>query len=467
MNMIILVLLSLPLIVSGLFGTSLSVCVKDNQPTQIRLAFIPNGMTVSWTTSSNANSPTSVVKYGLSKTNLNKQASGYVTTYGTSNFHNVLLKGLTPNTIYYYQIAASGTVGTSGKYSFKTAPEPSNGQFTVTILGDWGSTQIVPLIKTPKGPMCTCSGDTLKALKKKLSSTDFFWHLGDAAYADDFYLNNHDFSSLLHHPYEGLLDNFQCTLQPLSSTKSYMILPGNHEVKCNEIPIIDDHCPKPTTNFSTFLDRYRMPGIESGGFSNLWYSFDYGLVHFAIINTETDFPSSPSGPGTSLDGGNFISNTAQLKWLENDLKKANNRRAQIPWIIVGGHRPFYSSSPDSICEACKTAFEPILIKYKVDMYFSGHAHWYERIYPIKNGKFNKNSNSYTHPTGIIHLTTGAAGNPECSESQHSPASYSANISYQCSFGQLRINSRTNAKWTVFDTTASNKIIDEININIKH
>ncbi|CAF1089387.1 unnamed protein product [Didymodactylos carnosus] len=467
--MVILVLLSLPLIVSGQFsvGISLSVCVKDNQPTQIRLAFIPNGMTVSWTTSSKANSPTSVVKYGLSKTNLNKQASGYVTTYGTSNFHNVLLKGLTPNTIYYYQIAASGTVGTSGKYSFKTAPEPSNGQFTVTILGDWGSTKFLSLIRIPTDPVCSCSGETLKALKKKLSSTDFFWHLGDAAYADDFYLQTY-YKRLFPDPYEALLDDFQCTLQPLSSTKSYMILPGNHEVKCAEIPVYD-YCSKSNSNFTTFLDRYRMPGIESGGFSNLWYSFDYGLVHFVIINTETDFPSSPSGRGTLLNAGNFGTKGAQLKWLENDLKKANNRRAQIPWIIVGGHRPFYSSAFDSICDICRAVFEPILIKYKVDMYFSGHAHWYERTYPIKNGKFNKNPNSYTHPTGIIHLTTGAAGNPECGEGQVSPASYSANISYQCSFGQLRINSRTNAKWTVFDTTSSKnmKIIDQIDINIKH
>lgn len=30
---------------------------------------------------------------------------------------------------------------------------------------------------------------------------------------------------------------------------------------------------------------------ESGGTDNMWFSFDYGLVHYVQISTETDFPN--------------------------------------------------------------------------------------------------------------------------------------------------------------------------------
>lgn len=49
-------------------------------------------------------------------------------------------------------------------------------------------------------------------------------------------------------------------------------------------------------NFTTYQHRFRMPGSESGGVGNFWYSFDYGLAHFVSIDGETDFPYSPEWP---------------------------------------------------------------------------------------------------------------------------------------------------------------------------
>lgn len=39
-----------------------------------------------------------------------------------------------------------------------------------------------------------------------------------------------------------------------------------------------------------------MPGNETGGVSNFWYSFDYGNAHFVSMDGETDFPYSPEYP---------------------------------------------------------------------------------------------------------------------------------------------------------------------------
>lgn len=92
-------------------------------------------------------------------------------------------------------------------------------------------------------------------------------------------------------------------------------------------------------------------------------------MHFIQINTETDFPSSPMGPGTYYNAGPFGN---QLAWLEADLEAAAQNRKTVPWIVVSGHRPWYTSGGK--CTACSAAFEALLVKYDVDIYFSGHVH---------------------------------------------------------------------------------------------
>ena len=49
-------------------------------------------------------------------------------------------------------------------------------------------------------------------------------------------------------------------------------------------------------NFTAFQNRFRMPGPETGGVGNFWYSFDYGLAHFISLDGETDFAYSPEWP---------------------------------------------------------------------------------------------------------------------------------------------------------------------------
>lgn len=105
-----------------------------------------------------------------------------------------------------------------------------------------------------------------------------------------------------------------------------------------------------------------MPGKESGGVGNFWYSFDYGLAHFISFNSETDFPYSPEWPFVrdvngekrlpmenetySTDSGpfgyiksNWTENESyeQYHWLKQDLAKVN--RKKTPWIIAMSHRP--------------------------------------------------------------------------------------------------------------------------------
>lgn len=50
--------------------------------------------------------------------------------------------------------------------------------------------------------------------------------------------------------------------------------------------------------------------------------------------------------------------------------------------------------------------EPLLEQHKVDMYFTGHIHMYERSLPVMRGQVEQ---SYVNPSGVVHINTGNSG----------------------------------------------------------
>ena len=133
--------------------------------------------------------------------------------------------------------------------------------------------------------------------------------------------------------------------------------------------------------------RYHMP--ENGN-ALYWFSFDYGMIHMIHISTEHDFTKG----------------SAQIKWLENDLK--NIDRKKTPWVFIGGHRPMYNSEiydgDIRVSHYMRAGFEDLMIKYKVDLALWAHMHAYERTCKVNNGKC-VTGDEY----GITHLTIGNAG----------------------------------------------------------
>jgi hypothetical protein len=221
--------------------------------------------------------------------------------------------------------------------------------------------------------------------------------------------------------------NFYDQLAPVAGRKAYMVSPGNHEADCTEIPYTSGLCPEGQHNFTDFMNRFgkTMPAVfpstseSSSAQSNaqtaaslalppFWYSFEYGMAHVVMINTETDFPNSPDGPGTGLNDGNFGSAGQQLAFLEADLASVD--RSVTPWLILGGHRPWYSTGSDNICEACQVAFEDLMYKYGVDVAIFGHVHNSQRFNPIYQ--------NVTDPAGLnnpkapMYVVMGGAGNIE-------------------------------------------------------
>jgi hypothetical protein len=124
---------------------------------------------------------------------------------------------------------------------------------------------------------------------------------------------------------------------------------------------------------------------ESGGFPSqleVFYSFDYGDVHFLSLNSELwDFTQT-------LNGIN------QMKtWIEQDLNQ-NEKTFTIAYF----HQPPYSKgSHDSddiqelVMKAMREHLIPLLESYDVDLVVCGHSHVFERSHLIHGHYGNSSS----------------------------------------------------------------------------
>jgi hypothetical protein len=117
---------------------------------------------------------------------------------------------------------------------------------------------------------------------------------------------------------------------------------------------------------------------------NMWYSFDYGPIHFVMTNTETDYegaPLEPFGEMGFIPTGKFGLPGEYEKWLQEDIINATNR-SDKPFIIVVGHRPI--SVLDDKTDPFVTPLNEKTIQtigHNAHVYISGHVHYYSRSIP--------------------------------------------------------------------------------------
>ena len=57
-------------------------------------------------------------------------------------------------------------------------------------------------------------------------------------------------------------------------------------------------------------------------------------------------------------------------------------------------------------DGLRYGIEPLLEQHKVDMYFTGHIHMYERSLPVMRSQVEQ---SYVNPKGVVHINTGNSG----------------------------------------------------------
>jgi acid phosphatase type 7 len=369
------------------------------------------------------------------KNQANYRSGDDVLEYRSPYYHHITIRGLEPNTTYYYRPVAH-----SNMRSFSSEPGmavPSNTDYKMDSQGpeesgkrrlrmeQQNTTTVVPL-RAYDGSMKACPppqkirsfrtapnvtaqsevgvesafaiiGDlgqyehsqaTLASVMRYESSIDAIILAGDIAY-----------SRLDHRQWDTFLDFLDD--YPVAERIPMMIVPGNHDI---------DKTKSSRDIFLAYERRFRMPrvhppelGLYEGEdieldmdappyplpyeWGNAYYAWTFGLVKMVMVNAYSSMEPD----------------SIQYKWLVEELSAVDRQRT--PWLTVVIHVPIYNTfgvhRHDLQIVAAREHLEPLFVHHGVNVVFSGHIHAYSRTAPVVNGQLSQ--------TGPIHIVVGAGG----------------------------------------------------------
>ncbi|WKY10663.1 hypothetical protein Q1695_002770 [Nippostrongylus brasiliensis] len=370
-------------------------------------------MNVVWTTFDKDNS---TLLYGSSPSSLTFSVEGSEKAWKTGGIlrytHEATMTDLLPSTTYWYRI---------GKRSFQFKTLPANPEsFRVCVFGDLGYEH---------------GHSTASIIRNGMAGMfDFIIHIGDIAYD-------------LHSDAGRTGDKFMNVLEPVISRIPYMVVAGNHEDDGN--------------NFMNFQERFRMPANDFN--DNQFYSFDLGPVHFVALSTEYYYYDS-------IGSERLL---AQYNWLQKDLQNAVSNRQRTPWIVSYLHRPFYCSSKGNndcsdsdsalirVGDSKKPGLEEVFLKYRLDVGFWGHKHFYERFYPVANGTYWNGSDCYHNALAPTYIITGSAGCHSSGTFDKHPTPFSAKRTNQYGYTIMTVANATHIHLEQISIDLDEAVVDDL------
>jgi hypothetical protein len=328
-----------------------------------------HNMTVSWGTQS---LQTGAVWYGTSI-----PYSNTVNETTADTIHHVNLTELSISTHYFYKVI-SGDDSATG--DFWTAPTPSE-SFEIIAYGDSRSNPAVHQSVVNR---------YMQYPHKLILS------MGDLAYHGEYW----EFDAYLFQPAAIAL-----------GTSPFISCEGSHDADPWNTP--------PDFTFTNYQNLMAFPGNE------LYFSFDYGLIHFTVLQSDIAHQYGPQTP--------------QTEWLISDLTATHQ-----PYRIVMTHMPPYTSGSGNLSNMLiRQYWCPIFQQHHVQMVINGHQHFYQRCEPGDS---------------IVYVITGGGGAPLYTptyDSSYVVSAYRANH-----FLKLQVNPDS-IEVTAIDT--SNTVLDQFSI----
>ena len=271
-----------------------------------------------------------------------------ITTY----LHTVTLSGLTANTKYEYRVGYGDK--RSDWHDFATA---GKGQFKALIFPDSQSNDY-------RG-----WANLVQAAGKANPDAAFFVNMGDLVDNGE----DHTQWRAWFDAVNGLIDRI-----PVAT------LLGNHETYDLNWKI---RMPQ------AYLKLFALPANGSQERKNQYYSYDYGDVHFIVLNTQLA-EMEQFQPGLLA---------AETEWFKRDIAKTDKK-----WKVVLMHKDVltYAFKSKSGRQAgisdIGQAFMPLFDQYGVDVVLTAHLHTYRNRGHIQN--FERDAR------GPLYILTGVAGN---------------------------------------------------------
>ncbi|MBR2215202.1 MAG: metallophosphoesterase family protein [Selenomonadaceae bacterium] len=142
-----------------------------------------------------------------------------------------------------------------------------------------------------------------------------------------------------------------------------------------------------------YLNYFHAPDNDSEVFARYYYSFDYGAVHFVVLNTQWE-ETEEFSPGLK---------EAQIAWLREDV-----RQSKTPWKIALLHKDVLQyrihNRPERLegISDIGEVFMPLFDELNFDIVFTAHLHTYRDRGHIYN--FRRDTQ------GALYILTGVAGN---------------------------------------------------------
>lgn len=176
-------------------------------------------------------------------------------------------------------------------------------------------------------------------------------------------------------------DDWFAAMEHIAAQTALVPVLGNHETYDRNWKI---RWPK------AFLHYFSgVPNNGSRRFPGTYFSFDYGPVHFIVLNTQWE-ELEPMRPGLFAE---------QRDWLRRDALASRK-----PWKIVLMHKDIIEADlpPQNELSDTGSRLMPLFDKLKIDVVLTGHNHTYRRRAPIRNFRRSRQ--------GALYICTGVAGN---------------------------------------------------------
>jgi len=288
--------------------------------------------------------------------------------------HKVVVPNLQPFTDYFYAVGTptGDLAGDDPEHYFNILPpQGSTGPVRIWAIGDFGKDNNEKI--QVRESYLDEAAQTGKA--------DVWLWLGDNAYNDG---TDSEYQQKVFDGVNGFHKVFPNTV--------FWPTPGNHDY--NSVNLL----APPPQHTGPYFDIVDVPTQgESGGLASgyeLYYSFDYGPVHFMSLNSELTTWTATTGNDLT-------------DWITADLQ-ANT----LPFVVAYFHQPPHSKGShdsDDFWELpmrfMRNNIMPLLEDQGVDVILAGHSHVYERSYLVK-GFYANNSSDFNPSTHAVSYTSG-------------------------------------------------------------